>query len=303
MIQAQRLSRSFRQIQAVSDLDLNIAPGEVFGFLGPNGAGKTTTVRMLAGLIRPSSGSARIAGLAVGRDNASIRAKVGVLTEMPGLYERLSAYQNLEFYAKLQGVASPKSAIRKHLDLLGLWARRHDPVGKFSKGMRQRVAIARALLHDPQVVFLDEPTSGLDPESAHTVRAFIGQLSQEEGRTIFLCTHNLHEAETLCHRIGLMKQTLIKVGTPQQLKRELFKTQTVIELDQAPPDIEAILDFPFVDHVHANGARVVVTLSDPEAHNPLLIERLVAHNANIRYVRPQERTLEEVYLALVREAE
>jgi ABC-2 type transport system ATP-binding protein len=309
MIHAQQLGRTFRRsrnqqpIEAVKNLDLNIDSGEVFGFLGPNGAGKTTTVRMLAGLIRPSSGAAHVAGHEVGAENRNIRSNVGVLTEMPGLYDRLSAYQNLEFYAKLHGIGSAHATIEKHLSLLGLWDRRKDPVGKFSKGMRQRVAIARSLMHDPDVVFLDEPTSGLDPESAHTVREFISQLAGEEGRTIFLCTHNLNEAETLCHRIGMMKQTLIKVGTPQQLKRDLFEPQTVLELEGVLPDIETLLDFPFVNKIEANGTRVVVTLDDPDTHNPALIERLVSHNARIRYVRPQERSLEEVYLTFVKEAE
>ena len=302
MIHTQHLTRRFKGAAAVEDLELDIARGEVFGLLGPNGAGKTTTVRMLCGLISPTSGQAQIAGHQLGRDNQQIRRCVGVLTESPGLYERLSAYDNLEFYAKLHGLEDVAPRIEKYLSLLGLWARRNEPVGRFSKGMRQKVAIARALLHEPRVIFLDEPTSGLDPESARTVREFVAQLSRVEGRTVFLCTHNLHEAETLCHRIGLIKQRLIKVGTPHSLKRELFESKTVFELAEPLADAQAALDFPFVRRVEVQDLRIVVTLDDPLSQNARIIERLVACQAQIRYVRPQERSLEEVYLALVKEA-
>lgn len=301
MIHTEHLTRTFKHVNAVHDLNLHIESGEVFGFLGPNGAGKTTTVRMLAGLIPPSSGSAEVVGFSVGKDNREIRHRVGVLTETPGLYEKLSAYRNLEFYAKLFEVENRDQHIEKHLSTLGLWERRNDPVGTFSKGMRQKVAIARALLHDPQILFLDEPTSGLDPESARTVRDAIEALSQGEGRTIFLCTHNLHEAERLCHRIGLMKQTLIKVGTPHQLKQELFETQTLIEMDAMPDGVEQLLDFPFVQQLNIEPSRLIVTLDDPASQNSQIITRLVENGAAIRYVRPEERSLEDVYLALVGE--
>jgi len=299
MIRTENLTRRFDGLVAVRDLNLRVEPGEVFGFLGPNGAGKTTTVRMLAGLIQPSEGHARVAGCAVGADNQAIRQRVGVLTETPGLYEKLSAYQNLEFYARLYGVADVAGKIEKHLSLLGLWARRADPVGQFSKGMRQKVAIARALLHDPAVLFLDEPTSGLDPEAARTVRAFIAELSRAEGRTVFLCTHNLHEAERLCDRIGLMKQSLVRVGTPDELKRALFEPQTVFELGRTPERVEELLALPFVRRVEVEDGCLVVTLDDPDSQNPTLIERLVAGGAQVRYVRERARSLEDVYLTLL----
>lgn len=299
MIHTQNLARTFKNLTAVRDLNLEIEAGEVFGFLGPNGAGKTTTVRMLAGLIKPSGGAAQVAGLQVGKDNPEIRRRVGVLTEAPGLYEKLSAYHNLEFYGKLHGIADIAGQINKYLSLLGLWERRHDPVGKFSKGMRQKVAIARALLHEPEIVFLDEPTSGLDPEAARTVREFIAELSQVEGRTVFLCTHNLTEAENLCHRIGLMKQTLIKVGTPEKLKLELYEPQTVIQLSEMVPGVEALLDFPFIKQLEVQDGQLRITLDDPPSQNPLLVQRLVENGGKIQYVRDQERSLEDVYLSVV----
>jgi ABC-2 type transport system ATP-binding protein len=297
MIHAEGLTRRFGERIAVENLSLEIGEGEVFGFLGPNGAGKTTTVRMLAGLLAPTAGRATVAGVDVRRDPQRVRALVGILTEHPGLYEKLSAWHNLKFYADLNDLPNSEAQIEKYLSLLGLWERRFEPVGTFSKGMKQKLAIARALLHEPTVLFLDEPTSGLDPESAKTVRDFIAQLASQK-RTILLCTHNLYEAEQLCTRIGLIKQRLIRVGSPQQLKRELYGRQIVIDLKE-PMALWEDLQLPFVRSVQTNGTRLLVQLDDPEAQNPILIRRLVALGAQIQFVREQDRSLEDVYLELI----
>ena len=192
------LGRRFGERWAVRDLSLELQRGEVFGLLGPNGAGKTTTIRLLAALIAPSAGRARVDGLDLAREADGVRARVGVLTEAPGLYEKLSAARNLDFFGKLQGLAPAVRAerIERLLRLFDLWDRRLEPTGTFSKGMKQKLAIARALLHDPPVLFLDEPTAALDPEAAAVVRDAIGTL-RGQGRTIVLCTHVLPEAELL----------------------------------------------------------------------------------------------------------
>lgn len=299
MIIAENVTRRFGDRLAVENLSVEIAEGEVFGFLGPNGAGKTTTVRMLAGLLAPTAGRAVVAGVDVCAEPQRVRSLVGILTEHPGLYEKLSAWHNLKFYADLHDLPNAEAQIEKYLNLLGLWERRFEPVGTFSKGMKQKLAIARALLHEPKVLFLDEPTSGLDPESAKTVRDFIAQLASEK-RTIFLCTHNLYEAEQLCTRIGLIKQRLIKVGSPQQLKRELYGRQIVVDLKE-PITLSEDLRLPFVRDVQADGRRLLVQLDDPEAQNPLLIKRLVELGAQIQFVREHDRSLEEVYLDLIAE--
>src|SRR3990172_8213797 len=197
MIETQELTRRFEATLAVDRLTLQVHDGEIFGFLGPNGAGKTTTLRMLSALIAPTTGTARVAGYTLGAQDQEIRRRVGILTESPGLYDRLSAAYNLEFFAGLYEVEDVPGQVERYLRLLGLLDRRHEPAGTFSKGMRQKLAIARALLHEPRVLFLDEPTSGLDPEAAHLVREFIADL-KGKGRTIFLCTHNLDEADRLC---------------------------------------------------------------------------------------------------------
>ncbi len=301
MIETQDLTRQFNGKLAVDRLTVEVWQGEVFGFLGPNGAGKTTTVRMLACLIRPTSGAARINGYEVGRDNQQIRRICGILTETPGLYEKLSAQANLLYFARLYDVEDPDAQVRKYLQMLGLWDRRDEPVGTFSKGMRQKVAIARALVHEPRLLFLDEPTAALDPEAAKTVRDFIEELKGEK-RTIFLCTHNLDEAERLCDRIGVIRQRLIALDTPDGLRRSLFGRQTEVQLAEVtPPMVEAVRSLDFVSHVKQDNNRLLISLADPEAQNPIIVERLVSAGAKVQYVSEVKHSLEDVYLTLVRE--
>lgn len=308
MIRTEALCKYFqadgREVKAVDGLDLEVRQGEVFGFLGPNGAGKTTTVRMLTCLIGPTRGRAWVNGLAVGKADQQIRAQVGILTESPGLYERLSARLNLEIFAELYGVKDVKGQVEKYLRLLDLWDRRDTEAGTFSKGMKQKLAIARALLHEPKVVFLDEPTAALDPEAAKTVRDFIDTL-RGQGRTIFLCTHNLDEAERLCDRIGVFKQRLIAVDTPDALRRQLFGRQTVVHLAQFNEQFAAsIRGLPFVEHVQVlqdeTRARLVVSLDDPIARNPIIVNTLVGQGAQIQFVNELKHSLEDVYLSLIR---
>ena len=226
MIHTDKITKQFGKVLAVDSLSLDVREGEVFGFLGPNGAGKTTTVRMLTSLIGITSGSATVAGFAVGRQDTDIRRTVGVLTETPGMYDNLSAEINLRIFAELQEVKDVKGQVEKYLKMLGLWERRLDAAGTFSKGMKQKLAIARALLHEPRILFLDEPTAALDPEASHLVREFIAEL-KKEGRTIFLCTHNLDEADRLCDRVGVFKTRLLVLDTPANLRKSAFGRKVV----------------------------------------------------------------------------
>lgn len=311
MILAEALSKHFQsngqEIRAVEGLDLQVQEGEVFGFLGPNGAGKTTTVRLLTSLIAPTSGKAWVNGLELGKHDEKIRASVGILTELPGLYERLSAFYNLQVFAELYGCKDPKVQVEKYLRLLELWDRRDTEAGTFSKGMKQKLAIARALLHEPPVVFLDEPTAALDPESAKTVRDFIETL-RGQGRTIFLCTHNLDEAERLCDRIGVFRQRLIAVDTPEALRRRLFGRQTVIDLapgSEVGRFASVIGDMPGVKHVETVAAakgespRLVISLSEPAQQNPAIVRALVEQGAAVQFVSELRHSLEDVYLNLI----
>jgi len=304
-IETHDLTRVFGERTAVDKLTLSIPAGKVFGFLGPNGAGKTTTVRMLTALIEPTSGAAWVNGHQIGPGNEAIRRSVGILTETPGLYERLSARQNLTFFARLYGADKPRAEAQteRFLRMLGLWDRRDDRVGSFSKGMRQKIAIARALLNEPAIVFLDEPTAGLDPEASRMVRDFVKELSAE-GRTIFLTTHNLPEADELCDLIGVFRSRLLRVDTPANLRAGLFGQGTLIRLASEPGAwVAAAQALPFVRGAAVHDGALMVTLDDPEAHNPALVQALVAAGAQIRYVGPIEHSLEDVYLELVQSLE
>ncbi len=301
MIHTENLTKKFGDVVAVEDLNLEVCEGEVFGFLGPNGAGKTTTLRMLTGLIAPTHGTAVVNGYRVGQDDMNIRRSVGILTETPGLYERLSAEHNLRIYASLYEVEDIAGQVEKYLRMLGLWERRHEAAAKFSKGMKQKLAMARALLHEPRVLFLDEPTASLDPEAAHLVREFIAGLSQE-GRTILLCTHNLDEADRLCDRIGVLKTRLLMVDTPDRLRSNLFERKVVFHLRQADAALaEAVAGLPFVQDCTAVDNKLLVTLDDPEMHNPEIIRMLVGLGADLQFVGELRRSLEDVYLHLVKE--
>lgn len=303
MIRTEHLTKRFDKLLAVDDLSLHVEHGEVFGFLGPNGAGKTTTMRMLAALIAPTSGAAWINGKQVGVDDEAVRASIGLLTETPGLYPRLSAEDNLGFFARLHGVTNVAGQVQKYLTLLGLWERRRDPVGGFSKGMQQKLAIARALLHEPPVLFLDEPTSALDPEASRVVREFIETL-KGEGRTIFICTHNLDEADRLCDRVAVIKQRLIRVDAPETLRRGLYGRSVVVRLRETTPQMLAtVRALPFVAEVTRIADGLRVALDDPETHNPALIQALVAAGAAIQFVERESHSLEQVYFDLLRESE
>ncbi|MCC7162678.1 MAG: ABC transporter ATP-binding protein [Anaerolineae bacterium] len=301
MIETHHLSKTFDKFTAVEDLDLAVQSGEIFAFLGPNGAGKTTTMRMLACLIGPTTGEATVAGFRVGRDDDEIRARIGILTETPGLYEKLNAVQNLDFFGRLHGLdaTTRNRQITRYLDILGLGDRRKEPVGNFSKGMKQKLSIARAVLHEPQVVFFDEPTSALDPESAKVVRDFIAEL-KSEGRTIFLCTHNLDEADRLADRVGVFKRRLIQVDTPENLRRTLYGQRVLFrarELTDA--QIGALQALPFAHDVTRNGNSISIALDDPEGMTPQVVNALVAAGAAILEVRQERASLEAVYLDLV----
>lgn len=305
MIRTEGLKKEFAgnkktgKILAVTDLDLNIKQGEVFAFLGPNGAGKTTTVRMLCTLIGPTAGRAWVNDLEVGRQDTEIRASVGILTEQPGMYDRLSAERNLKIYAQLYGVSDVAGQVEKYLRLLGLWDRRRDPAGSFSKGMKQKLAIARAILHEPKTVFLDEPTAALDPQAAKIVRDFIEEL-KTEGRTIFMTTHILDEADRLADRIAIFSQRMIRVDTPSRLRASLFGRAVEIRLRQTDSSMVDLLKrFDFVKEVELDDGTLRVEMDDPEAGNPLLVKALVEAGAEVQFVSEVRHSLEDVYLSLI----
>jgi len=295
------LSRNFGKTTAVEDVTLAVEAGEVLGFLGPNGAGKTTTIRMLAGMIAPTKGHAIVAGHRTDRDVEQLHEVIGMLTQTPGLYDRLSARRNLEYFASFYPSIESQSQVEKYLKLIGLWKRCNDKVGTFSKGMKQRLALARALVHEPKVLFLDEPTAGLDPEAAGEVRQLIRTL-REEGRTIFLSTHNLNEAEMLCNRIAVIHTRLLALDTPEQLRRRFFRRQIIVQLEALDAEVmEVVKKLPFVQDVREEGNQLVLELADSEHNRPELVKAIVEAGGRVIGVSEKQYPLEEVYLRLIRE--
>src|SRR2546421_937288 len=303
MIDAQDLTRTFGSLSAVDRVTFHVEAGEVFGFLGPNGAGKTTTVRMLCCLISKTSGEARIADYVVGneKDSLKIRKMIGLVPDNVGLYDELSAYENLDFYGKLYecSEAQRKENIQRFLTMLGLWEKRDVAAGTFSKGMRQKLAIARALIHDPQVLFMDEPTANLDPESAKTVRDFILDLKKQK-RTIFLNTHNLDEAQRLCDRIGILNTKLMAIGTPEELERSVSGTKTVVQLERASDSILSALKELPLGNVEVDGNRLTIDVTNPEKENVAIVDAIVRAGGHIQSVVVVGSSLEDAYLKLVR---
>ena len=298
MVRAAGLGRRFGDNWAIQDLDLDLAPAEVFALLGPNGAGKTTTVRMLTALIAPSAGRAWLDGIDVVAEPQEIRRRVGLLTETPSLYERLTAEENLDFFGRLHGLSAADRARRidELLELFDLTDRRRDRTATFSKGMKQKLAIARALLHEPKVLFLDEPTSGLDPEAAHIVREAMVTLKRQ-GRTIVLASHNLDEVERLADRVGFVRGRLLRLDSPARLRASATEPTVVADLLAVPSDdlVGRLRDRAWAHDVAVDGRRLRVKVGDPETATPQLARDLVAAGADILGIRAETASLESVY--------
>lgn len=302
------LARHFGDVVAVDRLSLEVYRGEVFGFLGHNGAGKTTAIRLLNGVLDPSDGAAMVLGMDPSEDGPVLRRQTGVLTETPSLDERLTGRENLEIYAELYEVprAGLTQRVAELLDAFELAHRADEKVGGYSRGMKQRLALARALLHKPQLLFLDEPTAGLDPVASRRVHQLICRLSREEKRTVFLCTHNLVEAQNLCDRVGVLEHgRLVAIGTPAELAEKLGRSLR-LEIEVALQDQAVVLDI--LQRARGIGTPtkedgvISVAGADREAI-PDLVASLVAAGVRIYRVMPQEPSLEDVYFALHGEQE
>ncbi len=304
MIDTEGLTKKFGDLTAVDNLTLHVNDGEVFGFLGPNGAGKTTTVRMLCCLISKTSGNASVGGYDIGKkeDSIKIRKIIGFVSDNVGLSENLTAYDNLDFFAKIYDCPETqrKENIQRFLEMLGLWDKRNVLAGTFSKGMKQKLAIARALIHEPQVIFMDEPTANLDPEASKTVREFILQLKKEK-KTIFLNTHNLDEAQRICDKVAIMHTSLRAIGTPQELERSVSGKKTVIGLEQQVNDaVLGALKKLALKNLSTSGDTITFDVENPDKENSPVIEAIVLAGGHVKSINVVGSTLEETYLKLVR---
>ncbi len=305
VIATQGLTRQFGDITAVDHLDLEVYPGEVLGFLGHNGSGKTTTVRLLNGVLTPTAGTAAVLGLDPTTAGAELRRRTGVLTETPSVDERLTAYENLSIYAELYSM--PKDQIDHRVGELltqfQLADRADDRVSGYSKGMKQRLALARAILHSPELLFLDEPTSGLDPVTTRMVHTLIRDLSGKNGRTVFLCTHNLDEAQRLCDRVAVLEfGRMVALGTPNELARNLWqglRLELETSLEHVNATVKILRELTGARDIAQAEAQPVVTLSLSKRDLvPQLVNKLVETGIPLYRLTPQEPTLEDVYFAL-----
>lgn len=303
-INVQDLTFDYGTLRAVDHMSFSVERGHIFGFLGPNGAGKTTTIHLLLGLVEPMDGRAEVMGLDTRTHADEIRARTGALLEHTGLYEQMSAEDNLEFYARIYRLplSERHTRIQELLTNIGLWDRRRDRVESWSKGMKQKLALARTMLHRPPLVFLDEPTAGLDVVAANAVREDLATLAQKEGLTVFLTTHNMSEAEKLCSQVAVIRQgKLVAVGHPDELRARAggprvefvgrgFNQQT-IDLLQGRPEVAA---------VELRNGHLNVDLRGDVDVSPL-VGLVVGAGVQVQEVRRAKASLEEVFLTLMEE--
>lgn len=303
-IRTGNLTRDFSTVRAVDSLTMEVPTGIIFGFLGPNGAGKTTTIRLLLGLLEPTSGRAEVLGFDTRTQADEIRSRAGALLEHSGLYERLSAEDNLEFYGRVWHLpaAERQARIKELLTHLDLWERRKESVVTWSRGMKQKLAVARALLHRPSLIFMDEPTAGLDPVAAVALREDLMALATRENVTVFLTTHNLAEAEKLCGKVGVIRQgKLLAVGHPDELRARSGAphveivgrgfNETVLALLRARPEVVA---------ADLQNKRLLIGLRGEVDVAPL-VRLIVSAGGEVEEVHKGKATLEEVFLTLMEE--
>ena len=304
IIKTEHLSRSFGTIKAVDDLSLEVPAGIVFGFLGPNGAGKTTTIHLLLGLLDPTRGNARVLGYDSHDQAGEIRARCGALLEFAGLYERLSAEDNLDLYGRIYHMPAPdrRARIKELLTHLDLWDRRKDRVGKWSRGMKQKLAVARALFHHPPLIFLDEPTAGFDPVAAAALRNDLAALVGREGVTVFLNTHNLTEAEKLCAQVGVIREgKLLKVGNPDELRMNTGGPQAeIVGHGFSEQTLSLLREQPEVAHAELQNSHILIELRKEGEIGPL-VSLIVQSGGEVEDIRRGKASLEDVFLTMMEE--
>lgn len=303
-IQTNQLTRSFGNLKAVDRLTLEIPRGTVFGFLGPNGSGKTTTIRLLLGLLDADQGSAQVLGFDTKKQPDEVRVRSGALLEHHGLYERLSAVENLDYYGRIwhMSKADREKRIRELLEPLDLYERRAEPIGRWSRGMKQKLAVARTLMHRPELVFLDEPTAGLDPVASSALREDLERLVRQEGVTIFLTTHNLAEAEKLCDQVGVINHGhLLAVGSPSDLRSKTSAPRLYVTGEGITSQVvEDVKRSTLVNKIQSQNGKLVMDLNDLSRSHEI-VAKLVGAGVQIDEVRKEKADLEDVFLRLVEE--
>ena len=303
-IRTEKLTRDFGEIRAVDDLSLEVPAGIIFGFLGPNGSGKTTTINLLLGLLEPTYGQAEVLGFNTKTQADEVRSRTGALLEHPGLYEQLSAEDNLEFYGRVWRIPNSErqARIKELLTQMGVWERRTERVTQWSTGMKQKLAMARALIHRPPLVFLDEPTAGLDVIAATALREDLANLADREGVTVFLTTHNMQEAEKLCNRVGVIRQgKLVAVDHPDELRKRTGGPHVeVMGNGFSDGVLNQLRAQPQVATVEMENGHLLIHLKGETDVAPL-VSLLVNAGAQVEEVIRGKASLEEVFLTLMAE--
>jgi ABC-2 type transport system ATP-binding protein len=299
-IEVSDLTKHYGSVTAVDGLTFRVARGEFFGLLGPNGAGKTTTIRMLTGLTKPTSGSAKVSGKDCVKETLAVKQKIGVVSEVSNLYNEMSAWDNLMFMGELYGVDEPSRTIRAKqlLEAFQLYERRNDHLVGYSRGMKRRVRIAAALLHRPEVLFLDEPTSGLDVQSSRLIRSLVRELNRE-GTTIFLTTHYIDEADQLCDRVAIIRQGKIIVeGSPEGLKSSLQGEHVVeVAFDRDASSVEMLLRAdPNVKAVSKQGDKYQIRTRSPSATIQRVSQFAASNEFEIVTMNTKQPSLEDVFV-------
>ena len=300
----QSLSKEFSAVKALDNLSLEVPSGTIYGFLGPNGAGKTTTIRLLLGLLEPTSGQAEILGFDTKTEADQIRAKTGAMLEHTGIYEQMSAEDNLEFYGRAfqMPTGKRKARIRELLSHMGLWERRKDRAGLWSRGMKQKLALTRTLLHRPNLILLDEPTAGLDVQSAVAIREDLETLVSKEEVTIFLTTHNMTDAEKLCDQVAIInKGRLLVEGSPTTLRESAGASRVeVLGYGFKDKALDLLRNHPQVKAVQSHNNHLMIDVVE-ETPSSDLVSILVSNGAQIEEVRRSKASLEDVYLQVIGE--
>jgi len=303
-IQTTHLIREFGTVRAVDQITFEVESGSLFGFLGPNGSGKTTTIRLLLGLLEPTQGTSSVLGYDPISQGDLVRQNCGALLEHTGLYERLTAAENLEFYARVFRLSSSErnTRIKELLSNMGLWDRKDETVKAWSRGMKQKLAVARAMLHRPKVIFLDEPTAGLDPVAASAFREDLQNLVRQSGVTVFLTTHNLNEAEKLCDRVGVIREgKLLTIGSPDELRlRNGNSFIDVVGSGFSPEVMKELEHHPQITSVRQQDQHVRIQF-ETGVDSSSLIPLLVEHGIHIEEIRKGKSSLEDVFLTLMEE--
>jgi ABC-2 type transport system ATP-binding protein len=304
MIEVKNLTKEFNGKTILKEINFEVKEGDIFGFLGPNGAGKTTTMRILLGLLKPTSGRATVFGKGLG-ENDDLRRRVGVLLENDGLYERLTAYENLNYFAQIYSVTGIEEKIKNLLDFVGLSDRQHDRVGEFSKGMKRRLALARSILHDPDVLFYDEPSSSLDPEAQKMVRDLILRLAREKKKTVFLNSHDLDEVQRVCSKIAILQRGQIKAyDTIENLGKKFSRPAVEIALtygEEAEKALDLLNSLDYVSECEREGLKITANIENAETS--MILSSLTKDGIRVEEVKKVTKSLEDIYLSIVRQSE